>query len=262
MRSWFVVAATMLTGVMAAPALHSQGIKLPATAQQRFETLHLGSAVPEWQRGDASEPGESVSFGYVQPPDPYGEQVTGGVYRPLSENLSTLFETSVANLNAGGSEWSVLGQIGTRFGGWGIQAGLRHSEIGLQGAPFDPLPRGSVAADLGTLTFERYFSRYRGAYTFYTGRADDGAETTGHRFRFDYLYGKRSSVGLAYTMGRQLETPQSFGANLNPVDVSNLGVIGEHWFTPSWAVNYDALVEDAGVQGLRPELRLGLRYRF
>jgi YaiO family outer membrane protein len=261
MRSWFVIAAAMLTGMMAAPALRSQGIKLPATAQQRFETLHLGSAVPEWQRGDVSEPGEPISFGYVQPPDPYGDEVTGGVYQPLSKNLSTLVETSVANLNAGGSEWSVLGQIGTRFGPWGIQAGLRHSEIGLQSGPWDP-PRGSAGADLGMLTFERYFSRYRGAYTFYTGRADDGAEASGHRFRFDYLYGTRSSVGLSYTMGRQFEAPLSFGANLNPVDVSNLGVTGEHWFTPSWSLNYDALVEDDRLEGLQPELRLGLRYRF
>jgi YaiO family outer membrane protein len=260
MRSW-TVAAAMLTGMMVAPALYSQGIKLPATAQKRFETLHLGSAVPEWQRGDPSEPGETVSFGYLQPPDPYSDEFTSGVYRPLSENLSTLVETSVANHSAGGSEWSVLGQIGTRIGAWGFQAGLRHSEVGLQGAPWDP-PRGSTAADLGTLTFERYFSRYRGAYTYYTGRADDGAEASGHRFRFDYLYGERSSVGLAYTMGRQLETPLSFGAGLNPVDVSNVGVTGEHWFTPSWSVNYDALVEDTGLQGLQPELRLGLRYRF
>ena len=108
---------------------------------------------------------------------------------------------------------------------------------------------------------ERYFSRYRGAYTFYTGRSDTGAAATGHRFQFDYLYGERSSVGLAYTTGRQFELVQSFGS-LTPQEVSNVGVTGEHWFTPSWAVNYDALVEDTSLEGLQPEIRLGLRYRF
>jgi hypothetical protein len=44
--------------------------------------------------------------------------------------------------------------------------------------------------------------------------------------------------------------------------VANLGVTGEHWFSPTWALNYNALVEDGGSQGLNPEVRLGLRVRF
>jgi len=49
---------------------------------------------------------------------------------------------------------------------------------------------------------------------------------------------------------------------MTPIETSNLGVIGEHWFTPSWAINYNALIEDRGIEGLKPEIRLGLRLRF
>jgi hypothetical protein len=69
-------------------------------------------------------------------------------------------------------------------------------------------------------------------------------------------------VGLAYLTSRQLDAGSQFGT-FNPTsEVANVGVTGEHWFSPTWALNYNALVEDDGSQGLNPELRLGLRVRF
>jgi hypothetical protein len=56
--------------------------------------------------------------------------------------------------------------------------------------------------------------------------------------------------------------------NTVATDVSNLGVTGEHWISPSWAINYNAgvnysvLTPESNVSGLKPELRLGLRLRF
>ena len=92
-------------------------------------------------------------------------------------------------------------------------------------------------------------------------QCSEGASATSHRIQFDYFYNTRNSVGLSYSTGQTFETPG--GANsMLPVDTSNVGVVGEHWFTRSWAINYNALLGERGEEGLKPELRLGLRLRF
>jgi hypothetical protein len=56
--------------------------------------------------------------------------------------------------------------------------------------------------------------------------------------------------------------------NTVATEVSNVGVTGEHWISPSWAINYNAginynvLTQDPNASGLKPEFRLGLRLRF
>ena len=248
----------------------------------RFETLRPDSSFPDWRRlgleGGARPTDAGAAYAYTLPGDPLGlngPETVGGYWHPLSQRLSSLIETSAVPRSLGGAERSVLGQLGTQFGnGWGLQAGIRHSEVGVplpdaMGAggglgltalpPMSPGP--TVGADLGILTFERSWDRYRGAYTLSSGRAEGGTVATSHRLQFSYFYSGRSSVGLSYTIGRFFDsTVPLYG--MTPVESSNVGVVGEHWFSPSWAINYNALLEDNGVEGLKPELRVGLRLRF
>jgi YaiO family outer membrane protein len=263
MKSWtgLLVAAAALLPPVAASA---QGIKLPPAPDRRFETLRLGSALSELRRADSLWAGEDepmAAAGETSAWDAQTRELASGVYRPLADNLATLLESSYSSGTGLTSEWSVYGQLGARIGeGWGIAAGLRHSEQAYSSL-LTP-PSAPVSADLTTLSFGRQWNRYRGAYTYYTGRSDAGMSASGHRLQFDFFYSQRSSVGLAYTTGRQLDSLTPY-ATLNPAaDTSNIGVAGEHWFSPTWALNYNALVEDGGAQGLKPELRLGLRVRF
>jgi len=245
-----------------------------ASRDTRFETLRPESSFSDWRRLGLN------GAAYVQtlPGDPFGlngPETTGGYWHPLSQSLSSLVESTVAPGNLGIAERSVMGQLGTQFGaGWGMQAGIRHSELGFAppelaqpalGLALTSLPpvgmASNLGADLGTLTFERYWDRYRGAYTVASGRAEGGATATSHRVQLNYFYAARSSIGLSYTVGRSFETSVPLNA-MTPIETSNLGVIGEHWFTPSWAINYNALIEDRGIEGLKPEIRLGLRLRF
>ena len=248
----------------------------------RFETLRPDSGFLDWRRLDlegGSRPTDAgAAYSYTLPADPLGlnaPETVGGYWRPLSQRLSSLVETSVIPGTMGGTERSVLGQLGTQFGnGWGLQAGIRHSEVGVPppdaiGAPgglgltaLPPMSQGTtMGADLGMLTFERSWDRYRGAYTLSSGRAEGGTVATSHRLQFSYFYSARSSVGLSYATGRFFDTTTPvFG--MTPVESTNVGVIGEHWFSPSWAINYNALLEDRGIEGLKPEIRVGLRLRF
>lgn len=286
MKAWILIAAAP-AAFLYLPALSAQpsdtSLKRSTGKDTRFETLRPDSSFGDWRRlsleGGARPFDSGSAYGRVSPGDPLGlnsPETTGGYWRPLSQSLSSLVETSVVPGALGGAERSVLGQIGTQLGnGWGMQAGVRHSELGVavpeQGAAptaglgLTALPAPgmgpSVGADLGIVTFERFWDRYRGAYTVSSGRAEGGGTATSHRVQLNYFYAARSSVGLSYTTGRSFDTTLPMNA-MTPVESSNVGVVGEHWFTPAWAINYNALLEDRGVEGLKPELRVGLRLRF
>lgn len=281
-RLFALSAFALLLCVLSVQAQTSAGTAPRATRDTRFETLRPDSSFADWRRlgleGGPRPNDAGAAYAYTLPGDPLslnGPETVGGYWHPLSQRLSSLVETSVVPGSLGGTERSVLGQLGTQFGdGWGLQAGIRHSEIGLPPADalgavsglgltaLPPVNVGpAVGADLGILTFERFWDRYRGAYTVSSGRADGGTMVTSHRLQFNYFYSGRSSVGLSYTTGRFFDTAVPlFG--MTPVESSNVGVIGEHWFSPSWAINYNALLEDRGVEGLKPEIRVGLRLRF
>ena len=285
MKYWIYLGSAALFVGCTAPLLaqpSDAGTKRPASHDTRFETLRPESSFPDWRRlgldGGARPSDGGAAYAQTLPGDPLGlngPETTGGYWHPLSQSLSSLVETTLAPGSLGLAERSVMGQLGTQFGaGWGMHAGIRHSELGV--APpelaqpglglaltsLPPVGMGSnLGADLGTLTFERYWDRYRGAYTVASGRAEGGATATSHRVQLNYFYAARSSIGLSYTVGRSFETNVPLNA-MTPIETSNLGVIGEHWFTPSWAINYNALIEDRGIEGLKPEIRLGLRLRF
>ncbi|HTT41216.1 MAG TPA: hypothetical protein VMH32_26460 [Burkholderiales bacterium] len=248
-----------------------------------FQTLRPDTGLPDWRRApsysNGHPPDEGAAYVQLMPGDSRGltaYESTGGYWVPLSKSLSSLVEASVSPATlGGGAERSVFGQLGAQLGaGWGMQVGLRRSEfetasteglaprsgLGLTALPAVTTTAGQ-GAGLGVLTFERYWDRYRGAYTVSSSRADTGSTATSHHVEFNYFYDARSSVGIAYTAGRSFDNGFPL-TTLTPVDATNLGLLGEHWFSPSWAINYNALLEDRGLQGLKPELRLGLRMRF
>jgi hypothetical protein len=285
MKRW-IYAASSIALLLSIGPLQAQtpdsAAKRVGAADTRFATLRPDSSFADWRRlsleGGARPADTGAAYAQTLPGDPLGlnsPESTGGYWRPLSESLSSLVETSVVPGSLGGAERSVLGQLGAQFGkGWGLQAGIRHSEIGVplpdamgtrSGLGLTALPPMSpgptLGADLGMLTFERSWDRYRGAYTLSSGRADGGTVATSHRLQFSYFYSARSSVGLSYATGRFFDTTIPL-SGMTPVESTNVGVIGEHWFSPSWAINYNALLEDRGVEGLKPEIRVGLRLRF
>jgi hypothetical protein len=238
----------------------AQGLKSPAWPDPSLNAPRLDSARPQFKPGSALAP--TGGFAYTTP-DPAARDLSAGFYQPLSDRLSTLLETTQANGWGLGRERSTLGEVAASLGeGWGVRAGVRHSELGLQDLPMrSPSLAPNGTADVGMLTLERSWSRYRGAYTYYAGRSDSGALASGHKLQLHYFYGERSSVGLAYRYGQPLD-PLAAGYVPGVTETSNVGVTGEHWLSGNWSFKYDALMEEYGGQGLKPELRLGLRLQF
>jgi hypothetical protein len=239
------------------------GIRVP-TEDLAFEALHPGDTLGNWRRlSPNASPQQPLVYSGVDPASQFGPLWSAGVYRPLSARLSSLIETSHADLGDLGAEWSVLGQVGAKLGaGWGVQAGLRHSEMGLSPGTAQLYGAHPATAQLGMLTLEHSWDSFRGAYTVFGSRADSGAAGAGHRFDLQYYYTQRSNIGLSYMASWQLQGVPGYNA-FAPLEGSNLGVTGEHWISPTWAVNYRALVQElVPASGLKPQIRFGLRYTF
>lgn len=80
-----------------------------------------------------------------------------------------------------------------------------------------------------------------------------------YQLQMSYQHSVASSFSLA--LGREVETFTPFHdpANSGP---RQFMFTGQHWLTPSWALSYDVLSQDAATPLRTLGLRLGVRYRW
>ena len=178
-------------------------------------------------------------------------EALAGLYFPLGAAWTALAEASRSDTQRVLPRSSLYGELHYAFGsGWGVKAGLRHSEFSAAGV------------DVRVLGAERYFAAWRAAYTLYSGRPEGAAEwQEAHQVRLDRYYGERSSIGVAFTTGRETENVgPPLGIVVSPVD--NLTLIGRHWLSKAWALSYELLAHEQGDLYRRRGLRLGVRYGF
>lgn len=256
---------TIGTLLLCAPAWAQLGFHIPVPERSEANSGTPSTQPDSWTRllPDPATRPPLVYARQIDAGSAYSAHRSSGIQMPLSSNLTSLVETSYTELGELGAEWSMRGQIGAEFApGWSVQAGLRHSEIGLNPTIVLGNETKAGTAQLGSLTLERNWSSLRGAYTLFGSYANSGATGTAQRFELQYYYAPRSNVGLAFTSGRALQ-PGAPLAGYAPLEGSNLGLTGEHWLSPTWAVNYRALLQDPSFSaGLKPEIRFGLRYAF
>jgi hypothetical protein len=133
---------------------------------------------------------------------------------------------------------------------WGLGFGVRQSEYNF------------TTSHLLSVSAERYFGSFRGAYTLYTNGAS-GAFGSAQRIQVNYFYGERNTVGLAYTSGRDVDHLGNAAIGLPANDVRDLTLSGRHWLSPNWALTYDVLSQEQGILAARRQgLRLGVSRSF
>lgn len=173
-----------------------------------------------------------------------------GLYFPLGDSWSGIVEGSYSPTHEVLAQGSVYGFLQKSFkGGWGLGLGLRHSEY------------TATASNVASLLAERYWGNFRGAYTLYSGRPEGASSGSSHRLQLSYYYADRSTIGMSYTNGREVENvgpPRGVVAS----DVQSWSLNGLHWFTPSWALTYDLIQHEQGTLYRRQGLQLGLRRSF
>jgi YaiO family outer membrane protein len=177
-------------------------------------------------------------------------ELHAGLYYPLAGTWTAQVEGSLSPTHEVLPRHSIYGQLQKNLpGGWGIGLGLRHNEYTLSGS------------NVVSVLAERYWGNFRGAYTLYSGRPEGASSGSSHRLQLSYFYADRSSVGVSYTNGREVENigpPRGVLAS----DVRNWTLSGQHWLTPAWALTYDLVNHEQGSLYRRQGLRLGIRHSF
>lgn len=171
-------------------------------------------------------------------------------YRPFGQHSSGVAERLRHPVYDVLSKYALYNNV-TRMlpGGWGLGFGMRQSEYSF----------GNL--NLLSLSAERYFGSFRSAYTLYSSRAEGGSLGSSQRVQMDYLYGERNTVGVSYTMGRDIEQI-GLGAGMQLNDVRDLTLSGRHWLTPNWAVTYGLLSQEQSNLLKRQGLRMGVSRSF
>jgi YaiO family outer membrane protein len=177
-------------------------------------------------------------------------EIHGGLSYPLDTTWTALTEGSASPTHQVLPKYSLSGQLQKSLpDGWGVALGLRHGEYSQNGA------------NVTSLLAERYWGNFRGAYTLYSGRPEGASSASSHRFQLTYYYADRSSVGLSYSTGREVENIGPPRGTISS-DVKNLTLSGRHWLGRDWALTYDLFTQDQGTFYRRNGLSLGLRHSF
>src|SRR6185295_1216849 len=122
MKSWIIYAASATAVLLYIAPLQAQkpdsAAKRVASGDTRFETLRPDSSFADWRRlsleGGARPADTGAAYAQTLAGDPLrlnSPESTGGYWRPLSESLSSLVETSVVQGLLGTAERSVMGQL-------------------------------------------------------------------------------------------------------------------------------------------------------
>ncbi len=172
-----------------------------------------------------------------------------GFYQPIDRRWAALVEANASPTHRILAKWSALAQVERKFGkGWVGSAGYRHTVF------------NTAKVHTGTFGAERYFSRYRAAYTLYVAALQGAGTSASHRGQVNYYYGEQSStLGVSFSAGNELE---NLGTRILRTGVRSFSVQGRHWVNSRWGVNYDATLHVQGDIYTRKGFSVGLRHRF
>ena len=172
------------------------------------------------------------------------------LYQPLGQSISSLADTHANALYEALPRYTLSNQINrTLPGGWGLGLGVRQSEYSF------------ITTNLLSFSAEHAWGNLRSGYTLYSNRADGSDLGSAHRFQVSYAYGERNSVGLAYTVGRDIES-SALALGMPLADVRDLTLSGRHWLSPNWTLTYDVLSQEHAYLNRRQGLRLGVSRSF
>lgn len=235
-------------------AAQEPGLKVDVEARSAIERLTGGRA--DWRNTQLDVQARNAArqsyYGSLRATERFDQNDSDlmlGTYQPLGGAWAVQLEAAASPSHHVLARQSLLAQLERRFdGGWGVQAGYRRSEYERSGT------------DLAIASVERYFSRYRAAYTLYLGRPDGASFGPSHRLQWGYYYSDRSYIGIAAAAGKEAEN--IFPAGVLTSQVRSLTLAGRHEFARGWAATYEWLVHRQGDLYTRRGLGLGIRHAF
>ncbi len=175
-------------------------------------------------------------------------QVSAGYTLPLAPQWVVGLEGNYSNTHRVLAKHGVALTSQYEFApAWLAHLGLKHTRY------------DATTVNQASVGLEHYFSSFSWLVSFSPVRAL-GTSVYSGSVRGNYYYGDRNSVGLIAAVGEEA-TPVG-GNNVVIADIKAIALVGTHWVSPQWAVNYALGSTSQGNFYTRNGARLGAQYTF
>lgn len=246
-------------GVLSALAIAMPFLAAAAYAQTELElgaeSSHLSNGSPNWQA-------QSLRITHKPAPREVREltltrterfglddhQISGLYATPLSDKLTASLGANISPSHRVLARQGVEGALQYEF----APAWLAHA--GLVTTRYD-----KTHVNQANLMLEHYFSSFSVAAAWRPVRAS-GVSSSSTELRGAYYYGDANSVGVILSNGREAATVNADTVLL--ADVRAAALVGRHWLSRQWAVNYALTSTRQGSFYQRNSARLGVQYLF
>lgn len=254
MRTALAVCCAAVVGLNAAAVVAAEGSSLRGLKPPPEESGNVAASAS----GSLDVMPDSSARLLLEGGHTYETQRTGtgpfdlrtSLHQPAGQNIASLADTYSNAFYEALPRYTLSSEITRPLpGGWGLGLGVRQNEYSY------------ITTNLLSFSADHAWGNLRGGYTLYSSRADGSGLGSAHRFRVSYAYGERNSVGLAYTVGRDVENP-ALTLGMPLADVRDWSLSGRHWLSPNWALTYDVLSQEHAYLNKRQGLRLGVSRSF
>lgn len=176
------------------------------------------------------------------------QQISGLYATPLSDKVTAVLSASISPSHRVLARHGADATLQYEFApAWLAHAGLSNRRY------------NTVNVNQASLTLEHYFSSFSLAATWRPARALD-TNASSAELRGTYYYGSTNSIGFIASSGQEATT-----VNANTVllaDVRTAALLGRHWLSPQWAINYAVARTLQGSFYNRNSVHLGAEYIF
>ena len=176
------------------------------------------------------------------------QEISGLLSTPLSDKLTATVSGSISPTHRVLARQRVEGSIQYEFApAWLVHGGLGHRRY------------DTVRVDQANLMLEHYFSSFSVSAAWKPVRAS-GVSSESAELRFSYYYGDANFAGLIVSNGQ--ESTSITPSTVVLADVRAIALLGRHWLTRQWAMNYALTRAQQGNFYTRNSVRLGAEYAF
>ena len=176
------------------------------------------------------------------------QEISGLLSTPVSEQLTATVGASISPTHRVLAKQRVEGSLQYEFApAWLVHGGLSHRRY------------DTARVDQATLMLEHYFSSFSVSAAWKPVRAS-GVRSDSAELRFSYYYGDANFTGAIVSSGQEATSISPGTVVL--ADVRATALLGRHWLSRQWAVNYALTRTRQGNFYTRNSVRLGAEYAF
>jgi len=230
------------------------GVQAQTTVGMTLGAERLSNNSPDWREATVHAQHQygprhtaGLALSRTERFDLRDSQFSANYARPVGERLVASIDANASSTHRVLARHAAGGALQYEFApAWLVHAGARTTKYDAE------------RVNQGLLMLEHYFSAFSMAVAWRPARAFDSTAHSGE-LRGAYYYGDRNSIGLILAGGK--EAANIAGA-VTLTSLRSAALVGRHWFTRDWALNYSAGHTRQGDFYSRNGISLGLQYAF